>query len=76
MQLVDYQGGSAWAFFLAIAGFLFWWNLNRIQILCNENLFSKDCSSILRDQPLIELIKILQVFDGQDHLSIRTGFEL
>ena len=57
------------------SGFLFWWSTNRIQFLFNEGLFLKIKESRIlldqEDQLLIGLIKILQEFNGQDHLIVQ-----
>jgi len=48
--------------------------MNRIQFLFNEDLFLKIKGSILLDQGdqlLIEIIKILQASNGQDHLIVQ-----
>ena len=60
--------------FFSGAGFLFWWNSNKIQILLNEGLFLKNIGSRIlldqEDQLQIRLIKILQASNGQHHLVI------
>ena len=54
--------------------------MNRIQFLFNGDLFLKIKGSRILleqgDQLLIEMIKILQAFNGQDHLIVQIGVVL
>ena len=72
------QGGAV--FFQTLMSFLFCRSTNRIKILFNEDLFVKiEEFRILLDQGdqiQIELIKILQASNGQDHLIVQIGVVL
>ena len=54
--------------------------MNRIQFLFNEDLFMKITGFRIildqGDQLLIRLIKVLQAYNGQDHLIVQKGVVL